>query len=82
MGSSNTMDSRFPHMLAKRNVIGYRERFMDVEGRSAWTLVPMVLIAQWCVDTSRGPKAPYGGILPPYPYGGILPPYPLPWERK
>ena len=27
---------------------------MDVEGRSAWTLVPMVLIAQRCVSISSG----------------------------
>jgi len=26
---------------------------MDVEGLSAWIPVPMVLIAQRCVDTSR-----------------------------
>jgi hypothetical protein len=48
------MDSRFPHTLAKRNVIGYKERFMDVEGRSAWTSVLMVLIAQRCADISSG----------------------------
>jgi hypothetical protein len=46
---------------------------MDVESPFVWTLAPMVLIAQRCVDTSRGPKEPYGGILPPYP---------LSWERK
>jgi len=43
------MDSKFLHTLAKRNVIGYKERFMDVGSLSAWTLVPMVLIARRCV---------------------------------
>ena len=32
---------------------------MDVEGRSAWTLVRMVLIAQRCVNTSRGDLKPH-----------------------
>jgi hypothetical protein len=67
------MDSRFLHMLAKRNVIGYKERFMDVESLSVWTPVLMVHIVQRCADIYRGPKEPYGGILPPYP---------LSWEMK
>jgi hypothetical protein len=28
---------------------------MDVEGPSAWTLVPMVRMLRPCVDTSRAP---------------------------
>jgi hypothetical protein len=60
-------------MLAKRNVIGYKEKFMDVESLFVWTSVRMVRMLRRCVDIYRGPKEPYGGILPPYP---------LSWERK
>jgi hypothetical protein len=48
------MDSRFLHMLAKRNVIGYKEKFMDVESLFVWTPVRMVLIARRCADISSG----------------------------
>jgi hypothetical protein len=48
------MDSKFPHTLAKRNVIGYKERFMDVESLSVWTPVLMVHIVQRCADISSG----------------------------
>jgi len=44
---------------------------MDVEGRSAWTPVPMVLIAQRCVDTSRGPKEPTGAPKACHDSGGV-----------
>jgi len=67
------MDSRFPHTLAKRNVIGYKERFMDVEDRSVWTSVLMVLIARRCVNTSRGPKAPMEAFCPHTPMEAFCP---------
>jgi len=44
---------------------------MDVEGRSAWTPVRMVLIAQRCVDTSRGPKEPTGAPKACHDSGGV-----------
>ena len=46
---------------------------MDVEGLSAWIPVPMVLIAQRCVDTSRAlweqnvsMGEGYGALAPPF----------------
>jgi len=47
---------------------------MDVEGRSAWTLVPMVLIARRCVNTSSGdtsfPHTPMEAFCPHTPFHG------------